>query len=154
MYNAWGRLRKFLCASQKVWTLLILLYVLFSKKVDRTVHFYYCITLPFIRTILKNRPLTFISTGLIHNRNLRVVTLGHPSGITFPFVWKILIFSTQKVCLLKTVLTGFWGKVLGILVLCLDHWVAETVRWIRKCKQLDIRMHLSSFLTTATLDNI
>ena len=45
--------------------LIFLLYVLFEKKVDHTVSFYYCIALPIIRTVLKNRPVTFISTGLI-----------------------------------------------------------------------------------------
>ena len=45
--------------------LLFLLYVLFEKKVDRTVNFYYCTVLPIIRTVLKNWPVTFISIGLI-----------------------------------------------------------------------------------------
>ena len=34
-------------------TLLFLLYVLFEKKVDRTVNFYYCTALPIIHTVLK-----------------------------------------------------------------------------------------------------
>ena len=45
--------------------LLFLLYVLFEKKVDRTVNFYYCTVLPIIHSVQKNRPVIFISIGLI-----------------------------------------------------------------------------------------
>ena len=45
------------------------------KKVDYTVNFYYCTALPIIRTVLKNRPVTSISTGLIIGTLVRVVVV-------------------------------------------------------------------------------
>ena len=51
--------------------LLFLLYVLFEKKVDRTVNFYYCTSLPIIRTVLKKQACN-IYKYWSYNRNLRV----------------------------------------------------------------------------------
>ena len=52
--------------------LLFLLYVLFQKKVDQTVNFDYCTTLPTIHTVLKNHDCN-IYKHRTHNRKLRVV---------------------------------------------------------------------------------
>ena len=49
----------------------LLLYVLFRKKVDCTVHFYYCTALPIIRTVLKKQACN-IYKYWSYNRNIRV----------------------------------------------------------------------------------
>jgi hypothetical protein len=53
--------------------LLFLLYVLFEKKVDRTVNFYYFTALPIIRTVLTKQACN-IYKYWSYNRNLRVVS--------------------------------------------------------------------------------
>ena len=54
--------------------LLFLLYILFEKKVDRTVNFYYCNALPIKRTVLKKQACN-IDKYWSYNRNLRVLTI-------------------------------------------------------------------------------
>ena len=95
-------------------------YTYCSKKVYRTVNFYYCTAIPIVRTVLKNQACN-IQKSWSYKRNLQVCTVLTDIGLATYFRLKRLIsfrsyLNSQKCCtVVKNVASHFLRKKIGMI---------------------------------------